>query len=169
MNMIKHNNNIYVINDIINIHGTYHLIISNNKDITYINKVGDKYLIPKDDLSIKQNNNKTLEDIRKQHLLKLLINYIKENNMYNTINSVTELFKEYVKSSLVETFLYWPYMTDEEFEIELKIVKNDMCSFFNNKLKNKVVIEDEIIFDNYIIPSEDDCDEFIKDPSYKIK
>ena len=26
----------------------------------------------------------------------------------------------------------------------------------------------EITFDNYIIPSEDDCDEFIKDPSYKI-
>lgn len=173
MNMIKHNDSIYVINDVINIHGTYHLIISRDNDVQFINRVGDKYLIPKTDLSIEKNSTKTLEYIRKQHLLNLLIAYIKDNSMYNSINKITEIFKEYVKTSLVETFLFWPYMTDSEFSNELNIIKKDLEEFLNKKLNNRLLASDNetiIINDYYDLYSNLDLeDEFIPDPSYRQK
>lgn len=171
MRKIKYNNSLYDIIDIINFHDTYHLIIKNDKDVLYINKEGDKYYTPLKDLSLINNKKRTLEYLRKQYVLNILIDYIKENEMYDNINDVTEAFKEYVKTSYVETFLYWPFMTDIEFNKELRKLKIDLYSFINQKLHNRVLSSDRetiIIIDNYVVPTKfEDNDEFIPDPSFK--
>lgn len=171
MEKIKYNGLIYNIMDIINIEGTYHLIIKRENNIHYINKVDDKYYEPPMDLSLKANKGKTLEFVRKQHILKSLIEYIEANEMYDNVKVVTEAFKEYVKTSFVETFMYWPFMSDKDFDSVLIKLKRDLSSFLDKKLHNRVLAPDNqtiIIIDDYVAESKfGSTEDFIPDPSYK--
>jgi hypothetical protein len=139
MRQVNYKDEIYDVIDIVHIRGTYHVVISNGKDVTYINKIGDKYYPPIKNLKAADKNNKFLEYLRKQHIMQCLINYIKDNNLYNNIKEVIEAFKEYLKTTFVETFLYWPYMTDSEFETQMDVVKTDVEAFLNGKLINILI------------------------------
>ena len=139
MTQVNYKDEIYDVIDIVYIRGTHYVVIYNGKDVTYINKIGDKYYPPIKNLKAADTNNKFLEYLRKQHIMQCLINYIKDNNLYNNIKEVIEAFKEYLKTSFVETFLYWPYMTDSEFETQMDVVNTDVEAFLNGKLINILI------------------------------
>lgn len=135
MKKINHRNKLYDIVDIININGSYYLIIKRGNDIQYINKEGDKYIIPAKDLSIYKNRDKTLEFIRKQELLQLLVGYIKDRNLYEEASKTVEVFKEYVKNGLIQTFLNWPLIDENDYQKELSAIKENLYYFLDEKMK----------------------------------
>ena len=136
MREVNYNNKTYYVVDIVYIRGTHYVVIANDEDITYINKIGDKYYPPIKNLKSEDTNNKFLEYLRKQHIMQCLISYIKDNDLLDNTKEVIEAFKEYLKTSFVETFLYWPYMTDSEYETQMDVVKTDVEAFLNGKLIN---------------------------------
>lgn|SRR5574344_1138994 len=170
MNVIKHKGSLYDIVDIINLSGTYHLVIKKDNDITYINKEGDHYYIPRDDLSIEANKDKETSYLRKQYLLKALIDFITKNNIsdINKIRYTTELFKGYFKDNDLETFIYWPLMDNNEFNKELKYELDKLNDYLEVKVLNKHIGKDgeTVVMDTYFSSKEDD-DVYVKDPSYK--
>ena len=180
MGKIEYNNELYNIVDIINFEGTYHLIIANGENVNYVNKKGDNYYRPPTNLILNdESSEEDLVYVRKQHILKMLIEYVKTNNKYKNIKDITALFKEYIKTSYIETFIYWPYMSDAEALRELDMVKKDLSNFMDEKLNSKIQIrtEERIV----IIECPDDTptkflpkkmkkqDEYIEDPSSKRK
>lgn len=143
MTQVKYKDEIYDIIDIVYIRGTHYVVISNGKDVTYINKIGDKYYPPIKNLKADDTNNKFLEYLRKQHIMQCLISYIKDNDLLDNTKEVIEAFKEYLKTSFVETFLYWPYMTDSEFETQMDVVNTDVEAFLNGKLINILLAKEK--------------------------
>ena len=173
MEKIKYNDVIYNVVDIINFDGTYHLIIMKDDEIYYINRKDENYYAPPKDLNVHVTTEENLTYIRKQYILKVLINYIKENNMFANIKDVTAVFKDYITTVYVETFLYWPYMTERHFINEMKALTKDLETYMNNKLHNHVLAADNetiVVIDNYIAPTkflpEDD---YVTVPIFKKK
>ena len=171
MGKLNYNDTIYDIIDIVYLKGTHYVIMENNKDITYVNKIGEKYYAPIKNIKTSVTSSDYLEYLRKQYIMRCLIDYIKENELYSIAKTVIEHFKEYLKTNLVDVFLYWPYMNDAEFKRETKIIKTDIEAFLNERLHNRLLAKDNetiIIIDDYIVPTKDVYDDdLVPDPSFK--
>lgn len=173
MAKIAYNGNIYNVIDTIKFNDTYHTIIMNNGEISFLNRFNEKYYEPVRILNSNSTNTRYLEFLRKQYILYCLIDYIKNNNLYSSAKIVIEHFKEYTKTSFVDLFLSWPYMDELEYKKRIKIMEIDLEAFLNQKLGNRKLASDNetiVIIDDYKAPRKELNEaDFIVDPSGKIK
>ena len=173
MAKIEYNGDTYDVIDTIKFNDTYHTVVINNGEITFLNRFNEKYYEPVRLLNSNSTNTRYLEFLRKQFILYCLIDYIKNNDLYSSARIVIEHFKEYTKTSFVNVFLSWPYMDEFEYKKRIKIMETDLEAFLNQKLDNRKLASDNetiMIIDNYKVPTqESNDDDFIVDPSSKIK
>lgn len=136
MDKITYKDEYYDVIDTIMFSGTKHLIIKNESTTLFINKRDNKFYPAMKDLSLVNNMDIPLSYIRKQHLLWYLIEYINERNIIDekSIKKLIKSFKEYIKSSNIERFLYWPLLNDNEFRLELLPILSDLEYQLNNSL-----------------------------------
>lgn len=124
---IEKDGHIYDVIDTVNFSNTTHVIIQYEEDVLYINKEDNKYYLPPKDLSL-EHNDRSLSYLRKQYLLKYLITFINERNIYDKkeIKKVVKNFKDFIKNSNIERFLYWPLLDERDFNEELMIILKDL-------------------------------------------
>lgn len=136
MDKISYKDTYYDVIDTITFSGTKHLIIKNESTTMFINKRDNKYYPAMRDLSIVNNMDIPLSYIRKQHLLWYLIEYINERNIDDekSVKKLIKSFKDYINSSNIERFLYWPLLNEIEFRNELLPILSDLEYQLNNCL-----------------------------------
>lgn len=139
MDKITYKDESYDVVDVINFSRTKHLIITNNEVTAFINKRDSKFYPAMNDLSLLNNMDIPLSYIRKQHLLWYLIDFINERGIKDktSIKKLVASFKEFIKTSNIEKFLYWPLLNNDEFKNELIPILNDLEYNLSNTLQPK--------------------------------
>lgn len=128
----------------INFSGSEHLIIKKDADVIYINKNDNRYFLPPSNLSLEANSDIPLPYLRKQFLLRYLLQFINEREIseVTTIKKIIKAFKQNIKNSNIERFLYWPLLSQQEFESDLKCILKDL-EFELEQVLEPNIIRDE--------------------------